>query len=418
MEIQEAECLKSVYSELIDITQFCDSYLKENPLLEDFTADSVGQLLFESAVKFKKISEASIKQNNVQESAIPWFESERAINQLNQFFNRDEQLLSEKEIQGVLWGMVVDGVKNKKEYTFAAFKNIVKSKKKQNIYFYFGLKNVAFRTNEDIPVTSDIRIIQNQNFDTNFQSDTDLRKKYIEDNFYLLEVKVNGGFNKFSQKRAEKIAQRVINLLNFIAGPEHDYISYNGNFSVISKYSRYKDITITRMGKQIGFRAVKFPNLPVTIPVSIDKIKKYSYLLSSHLNQKECQVILAMFWMDRGLKDKNENAGFLEVMIALEAIAETADHNGSSITNQVSLTVAIILSENEKEKAAIKKKVRTLYNYRSRLVHGEPVNDLTGYFNDAYKLIHKTIEKYLFSEKYCNLESINEVWKYIYKNNN
>lgn len=338
---------------------------------------------------------------------------------LNKVLNGKEMLFSTEELYEFYFTLVVNAV-NKKEklYSFNDVEIAIRKEKKRVIYYYFGVKNVSLADNKDIILNSDIRFTNLKNINCHFKSNKDMRLKYLRENEVLLEIKVHGGFNKFSQLRAEKKAESVKNFLNYLAGIYFEYIYLQRSYIPKSIYSPYKNVTVTRRDNDFGFRSIKennflFPRNKLIITSSL--LRRYNMLFDDDLNSKEKQIKLALFWIDKALHDREENEGFLELIIALEALTEQKGNPyiTPSIVYQISLVCATIIGENLEERKSIIKEVKKYYQYRSMIVHGESIKDVTTCFDKAYKLVSHIIEQYLFSDEYRRIKDISTIWNHV-----
>lgn len=337
---------------------------------------------------------------------------------LNKILNGEEILFSSEELYELYFTLVVEAIKKDKIYSFNDVDIALRKEKKKVIYYYFGVKNIILAGNKDIILNSDIKFTNLKNINCHFKSNKDMRLKYLRENEVLLEIKVHGGFNKFSQLRAEKKAESVKNLLNYLAGIYFEYIYLQRSYIPRSIYSPYKNVTVTRRDNDFGFRSIKENNILFSknkLIITSSLLRRYNILFDDDLSSKEKQIKLALFWIDKALHDREENEGFLELIIALEALTEQKGNPyiTPSIVYQISLVCATIIGENLEERRSIIKEVKKYYQYRSKIVHGESIKDVTTCLDRAYKLVSHIIEQYLFSDEYRQIKDISTIWDHV-----
>lgn len=392
---------------------------------------------------------------------------------LRKVLDKNKTRFSTKELENYYLDLVRQALKKGETWSYDELQKSVRDYKNKKIFYYFGIKHVYFADKQNIVLTDDIRVTSFSQLKLQFKSKKDIRYKYLSENNVLLEVRVDGGDNPATLKKAEDIAKQVLNLLNYLAGLDHAYISLNRTFEVDSVYLDYENITVPRDGDLIGIssQSNKYSEKPY-LALSEKVLSKYKFLFESGLSEKENQIKLALFWMDRAVHDQSDNTGFLELMIALEAITEQkGDHYMSpSISYQISLICAYLIEENLDDRKDTIKQVKKFYGLRSKIVHGEvtksantvdvdgipeyvkaarakdaaaakaanaasqtdktadqkgkanlskdkdkeqKANNTLSDFEQAYQMISKIIEKYLFSNEYKNLKSLEQIWEHV-----
>lgn len=117
----------------------------------------------------------------------------------------------------------------------------------------------------------------------------------------------------------------------------------------------------------------------------------------------ERKIKSSLHWFREALQEKNEVTSFLKMMISLESLLSFQEENfmTPSISHGIGENVALILEKNVEERVNLYNIIKTLYGYRSAIVHSGKSTRIT--YNTKITLANivvKLIFELVTNEKY------------------
>lgn len=308
-------------------------------------------------------------------------------------------------------------------------------KQKQSLIRYiFKLKNIEVKrtisVNDEILLCNINTFKKQMNFNDEWKSP--FNKKDV-----ILAVKLKGEDDFNTYREAKEIAQKIVNLINFVDGVDRGpYVELKDiNFTNTEKGMQYlvKNETISDEKDYIWkIRETLEAGLDGWQPPYIltEEFEDWARLIPKILNNKddkkenklEKSLVNSIDWLGRAVADTNPTDAFLETMIALEAICETKDLFNKLIEDKK------IRRNKAKKQSAIWKQIKVIMNYvcenesvdwhktynlRSKIVHNGKIIDRNEYkcFVSVLKCARKLVEELLFNKKYTNIEDTYELWQ-------
>lgn len=308
-------------------------------------------------------------------------------------------------------------------------------KQKQNsIRYIFKLKNIEVK--RTISVNDDILLCNLNTFKKKLNFNDEWKSPFYKKDV-ILAVKINGEDNFNTYRKAKEIAQKIVNLINFVDGVDRGpYVELKDiNFMNTEKGIQYlvKNETISDERDYIW-------KIRETLEAGLDgwqppynlteEFDKWARLIPEILNSKDDKkenklkksLVNSIDWLGRAVADTNPTDAFLETMIALEAICETKDLCNKLIKDEK------IERSKAKKQSAIWKQIKVIMNYvcasesvdwkktyklRSEIVHNGKIIDRNDYkcFVSVFKCARKLVEELLFNKKYTDIEDTHELWQ-------
>ena len=122
---------------------------------------------------------------------------------------------------------------------------------------------------------------------------------------------------------------------------------------------------------------------------ALDWIKQY-FITVGKLYEANDKYAFALLCIDRAITETRYSMALMTLWGAIEQIFSTDDKQ--ELSYRISLNVASYLEERGDQREALFKRVRKLYNARSRAAHGSPSEDKSE-FVETYNLLKRVIIK-------------------------
>lgn len=306
------------------------------------------------------------------------------------------------------------------------------------ISFIFKLKNI--KVEKTISVYDDKILICSLDVfkeKMNFVYD-DLKGLFYKDDV-ILAVQVNERDNLHSYNTAKNMAQKIVNLINFVDGVERGpYVELKNIKFINTEKSIYylvknegikdEDDYIWKLSETLE-AGLDGWNPPYNLT---DRFEKWADLIpiivnptdnNEEIDLKE-KVLTSINWLGRALADENLTDAFLKMMIAIEMICELPERrlendlkkeemfrgDLSKYPTKISAQIASIISYISNCDSVY---VKDMYELRSRIVHDGKVlkSDQYNDFVRLFKYVQNMVEKLLFDEKYKEIHTTYELWK-------
>lgn len=302
------------------------------------------------------------------------------------------------------------------------------------IRFIFKLKNI--KVEKTISIDDDKILICSLDV---FKEKMNFVYEDLKDLFYkddvILAVQVNERDNLHSYNMAKNMAQKIVNLINFVDGVERrPYVELEN----IKFKNTEKSLCYLVKNEDVKGKEDYIWKLSETLEAGLDgwnppyyltdRFDKWANLIPKILkttdyekgSELEKNLVNSIDWLGRALADTNPTNAFLETMIAIEAICESK--------NMFDKLVNTNGQEEAKNRSAIWKQIESItnyvcddksvdwqkaYNLRSDIVHnGKQLNsDEYNCLVNMLKCARKLVEELLFNDKYSKIQDTYELWE-------
>lgn len=140
-------------------------------------------------------------------------------------------------------------------------------------------------------------------------------------------------------------------------------------------------------------------------------IKLLSLVCKVKRSELENNIIKAGVWAGKALKERDINIAIPELSFGLETLLGTrsASFTNPSITFKISSLGAFIYSEDYNERISCKEQIKSFYNVRSRIVHGQGEIVEKKDFVEWVNIMRKIIFNLLWKEQFLHMVTLKEL---------
>ncbi len=153
---------------------------------------------------------------------------------------------------------------------------------------------------------------------------------------------------------------------------------------------------------------IKWNNLYSEYQICIDRL--FEIISKENKSEIEEKIIIAIIFCSRAAYDRENTIGFLEAMIAMEALLAT---NSGGVKFQLKEYCPFLLGENLEDRKNISKRIDDLYKMRSKIAHGVQSTVDESSFEELWNIIVKLIFKFLMDEKLKKMKTKKDFESYM-----
>lgn len=200
---------------------------------------------------------------------------------------------------------------------------------------------------------------------------------------------------------------------------------YNGSY-IVSIFSSLPTDLIFSMAVPEEKGTARFTgkhanfNVPVQIPNNEVAINEYKWMWETigkkKLNNLEKRLWRAIMWLGKGMDNSDDPYNALpQFVFALESLFN--EDNMDAIASQLAEYATFILYKNNEAEQREKffKRIKDIYNLRSKLAHGEEANIRESDLSFIYKVVRSLVFVLTNDKEFANMESFEELKKWVSK---
>jgi hypothetical protein len=239
---------------------------------------------------------------------------------------------------------------------------------------------------------------------------------FNDDTEYLIEWKAEARHFEKALEIADEHFERFELILRYVLGSatnrfEVGVLNYQG-------WRHRKACILSDRGELSSSSTLHGPIEPIQLdaPYFVNEDNGYQtvwgFTTKTNLNEFQKRIMLAVEWIGQSMADPSPPSAFIKAAIALEIIFTPSKKAiiTPSIVNQISESIALILGSSVDKRLKLEKRVKDLYELRSKIVHSGNKDINPADYKTLLEIARSVIIKILTSDKLNSVKTVEELY--------
>lgn len=300
---------------------------------------------------------------------------------------------------------------NKKDIVNAIMESLKrKLEEGQQIYNYnIQLFNIT-KINQKIKV-GDFEILNKNAFVDLFTSEEGKtwRRKITSDDaiFWSCNLKISEKYRGLELiEEYIKLFINSIRVLYMVTNPKESIDFLNGNNQSARNVTIINQLGMST-GPQKRDKVLKIVDLQDKIFKEFNPIWDKLFRINTKNNEIFKRIQISLMWLGESMEENSIEQAFVKAIFSLEGLI--GKNNSGSIAENLSTNVAVILCDDYESRMKMKKKVKRLYNIRSKAVHGESMVCSPQEYLDACQIVRNIIFKLINDSEFNKFDKFDQI---------
>jgi len=144
---------------------------------------------------------------------------------------------------------------------------------------------------------------------------------------------------------------------------------------------------------------------------NLPTVEKTLCLITKNRTNVENRMLNAAIWGGKAIYEGATAIGYLQCMMAIESLLNVDQGQiiSPSITNQIAERTAFLLYDSLQDRLIMDKKMRELYNARSKIAHGKDYKLSESHFHESYQILRYLVSFFMTDPKLEEIKTEKEL---------